>query len=279
MQEKLENKAPMISVIMGVYNCENTVSDAINSVLNQTYQNFEFIICDDGSTDTTLGIAEKYAHDYSDKIILIRNDRNRGLNYTLNHCLKYAKGKYIARMDGDDKSLPVRFEKEVEFLENHSEISILGASLKAFDDKGIWGTHTFKEYPVAKDFLHGSPFSHSVCMVRREAYMAVDGYSEGKFLMRVEDYHLWTKMYSKGYKGANLQEELYLYRDDRDGYQKRKFRYRLNEAYVSLIAVKMLHLPIWSCLYAIRPIVVGLLPSHIYEFLHKRKLKQGNEGI
>ena len=116
-------------------------------------------------------------------------------------------------------------------------------------------------------------------MVRREAYMAVDGYSEGNFLMRVEDYHLWTKMYSKGYKGANLQEELYLYRDDRDGYQKRKFRYRLNEAYVSLIAVKMLHLPIWSCLYAIRPIVVGLLPSHIYEFLHKRKLKQGNEGI
>ena len=94
MQEKLENKAPMISVIMGVYNCENTVSDAINSVLNQTYQNFEFIICDDGSTDTTLGIAEKYAHDYSDKIILIRNDRNRGLNYTLNHCLKYAKGMY-----------------------------------------------------------------------------------------------------------------------------------------------------------------------------------------
>lgn len=182
-------------------------------------------------------------------------------------------------MDGDDKSLPVRFEKEVEFLENHSEISILGASLKAFDDKGIWGTHTFKEYPVAKDFLHGSPFSHSVCMVRREAYMAVDGYSEGKFLMRVEDYHLWTKMYSKGYKGANLQEELYLYRDDRDGYQKRKFRYRLNEAYVSLIAVKMLRLPIWSCLYAIRPIIVGLLPSHIYEFLHKRKLKQGNEGI
>lgn len=279
MQEKLENKIPMVSVIMGVYNCENTVSDAINSVLNQTYQNFEFIICDDGSTDTTFEVVKKYANIYSDKLILIRNDINRGLNYTLNHCLKYAKGKYIARMDGDDKSLPTRFEKEVEFLEKHPEISILSASLKAFDDKGIWGRHTFKEYPIAKDFLYGSPFSHSVCMVRRQAYMAVDGYSEGKLLMRVEDYHLWIKMYSKGYKGANLQEELYLYRDDRDGYQKRKFRYRLNEAYVSLCAVKMLHLPVWNCLYAIRPIVVGLLPSCMYEFLHKRKLKQRNEEL
>lgn len=279
MQEKKERKTPMISVIMGVFNCENTVSDAIVSVLEQTYQDFEFIICDDGSTDTTLEIVKKYASNYSDKIILIQNDKNRGLNYTLNHCLQYARGKYIARMDGDDESLPTRFEKEVNFLETHDEIAILGASLRAFDDKGIWGTHTFKEYPVAKDFLHGSPFSHSVCMVRHEAYTAVGGYSEGSLLMRVEDYHLWTKMYSKGYKGANLQEELYLYRDDRDGYQKRKFRYRLNEAYVSILAVKMLRLPIWSCFFAIRPIIVGLLPSHMYEFLHKRKIKQGNEDL
>lgn len=274
MQEIFENKAPMISVIMGVYNCENMVSDAIDSVLNQTYQDFEFIICDDGSTDGTLRIVQKYSINYPDKVILIQNDKNRGLNYTLNHCLQYARGKYIARMDGDDRSIPTRFEKEVEFLEQHPDIAILGASLSAFDDRGIWGTHTFVEYPVAKDFLHGSPFSHSVCMVRHEAYIAVNGYSEGKFLMRVEDYHLWTKMYSKGYKGANLQEELYLYRDDREGYRKRKFKYRINEAYVSLLAVRKLHLPIWSCLYAVRPIVVGLLPNGIYEFLHKRKLKQ-----
>lgn len=274
MQMELENRIPMISVIMGVYNCEKTVSSAIESVLNQTYQNFEFIICDDGSTDETLDIIMKYADNYSDKIILILNDRNRGLNYTLNHCLQYAKGKYVARMDGDDRSLPIRFEKEVEYLENHPEFSILGASLKAFDDKGIWGKHTFKEFPGVKDFLHGSPFSHSVCMVRRDAYIAVNGYSEGKLLMRVEDYHLWIKMYSKGYRGANLQDELYLYRDDRDSYKKRKFRYRLNEAYVSFLAVKMLHLPIWNIIYASRPIVVGLLPSSIYEILHKKRLKQ-----
>lgn len=279
MQEVVGSKAPMISVIMGIYNCENTVSDAIESVLNQTYQNFEFIICDDGSTDGTYAIAKKYAADYPEKIVLIQNDRNRGLNYTLNHCLQCARGEYIARMDGDDKSLPVRFEKEMNFLENHPEIAILGASLSAFDDNGIWGTHTFKDYPLAKDFMYGSPFSHSVCMVRREAYTAVGGYSEGKFLMRVEDYHLWTKMYNKGYTGANLQEELYLYRDDREGYQKRKFRYRINEAYVSLLAVKMLRLPIWCCIYAVRPIAVGVLPYRVYEFLHKRKLKQEGQGL
>lgn len=275
MKNITEKRVPTISVIMGIYNCEKTVSDAIDSILNQTYQNFEFIICDDGSTDATFEIVEKYVNDYPDQIILIRNDRNRGLNYTLNHCLKFARGKYVARMDGDDQSLPTRFEEEVKYLENHSDISILGASLKAFDDRGIWGTHVFKEYPTAKDFLHGSPFSHSVCMVRRDAYVAVKGYSESSKLMRVEDYHLWVKMYSKGYKGANLQKELYLYRDDRDSYKKRKFRYRINEAYVILLSIKLLDLPLWSFVYAFRPIIVGLLPSTIYELLHKRKLRQG----
>lgn len=274
MQKETRMKNPMISVIMGVYNCENTVADAIKSILHQTYQNFEFIICDDGSTDSTHDIVAQYEKNYSNKIVFIQNDRNRGLNYTLNHCLEYAKGKYVARMDGDDKSLPFRFEKEINFLDSHPEISILGAGWYAFDDNGIWGKRSFKKYPKAKDFMHSSPFSHSVCMVRREAYIAVQGYSEGKRLMRVEDYHLWVKMYSKGYLGANLQEELYLYRDDRMGYQKKKFKYRFNESYVMMLAVKSLKLPIWCYVYALRPIIIGMLPRCVYEFLHKRRLKQ-----
>lgn len=272
MQSGKEN--PMISVIMGIYNCETTVSDAIKSVLNQTYQDFEFIICDDGSSDNTYALAERFAHDYGDKIVLIKNDENKGLNFTLNHCLKYARGKYIARMDGDDLSLPERFEREIDFLEKHLDIAILGAELRVFDDFGTWGVHKFKDYPIAKDFLKGTPFSHSVCMVRREAYEAVDGYSEGKRLIRVEDYHLWVKMYSKGYKGANLKEELYLYRDDREGYQKRKFRYRINEAYVSLAAIKLLHLPVYDFVYAVKPILTGIIPYRIYNLLHRKKMEK-----
>lgn len=262
----------MISVIMGIYNCESTVKEAINSVLNQTYQNFELILCDDGSSDNTYEIACQFANNYPEKVVLIRNDDNMGLNYTLNHCLECAKGKYIARMDGDDLSLPDRFEKEVAYLEANPKISILGASLRVFDDNGVWGIRRFKKNPQPKDFIKGSQFSHSVCMVRKEAYQAVNGYSEGKYLLRVEDYHLWIKMYSKGLFGSNLEDELYMYRDDRTGYQKRKFKYRINEAYVILLAVKLLNLPVWYCIYSLRPILVGLLPYPLYDFLHKWKM-------
>lgn len=271
-----KKSSPMISVIMGIYNCEDTVADAIDSILNQTYQDFELILCDDGSSDGTPAMAERYLAEYPDKIVLIRNDKNRGLNFTLNHCLEYARGKYVARMDGDDLSLPNRFETQVNFLESHPEIAILGASLRSFDENGVWGIRRFADYPQTRDFLHGNPFSHSVVMVRRQAYEAVGGYSEGKRLMRVEDYHLWVKMYSQGLRGANLQEELYLYRDDRNSYSKRKFRYRLNEAYVTGTAIRQLNLPVWSYVFALRPILVGLLPYPVYDFLHKRKINGGN---
>lgn len=104
---------------MGIYNCAPTLSEAIDSIVNQTYDNWELIMCDDGSTDDTYRIAESYRQKYPDKVKLIRNRHNSGLNITLNHCLEYAKGEYIARMDGDDISLPQRFEKEFNFLETH----------------------------------------------------------------------------------------------------------------------------------------------------------------
>ena len=89
--------------------------------------------------------------------------------------------------------------------------------------------------------------------------------------MRVEDYHLWAKMYEKGYKGMNIKEPLYMMRDDRDAQSRKKFRYRINEAYVKAYAVKHLNLPIWGYIYCIKPILIGLLPSNIYRILHRKK--------
>ena len=111
----------MISIIMGIYNCAETLSDAIDSIIAQTYDNWELIMCDDGSTDNTYNIAQEYKERYPDKIVLLKNEKNMGLNYTLNKCLEVASGEYIARMDGDDISLPTRFEKEIGFLNEHSD--------------------------------------------------------------------------------------------------------------------------------------------------------------
>ena len=113
-----------ISVIMGIYNCANTLVEALDSLYAQTCQDFKIILCEDGSTDDTYQVAADYAARH-DNIVLIRNERNMGLNHTLNRCLELADTEYVARMDGDDISLPSRFEKEINFRDKHPEYAIV----------------------------------------------------------------------------------------------------------------------------------------------------------
>ena len=181
-------------------------------------------------------------------------------------------------MDGDDICLPERFAAEYETLETEKTISIVSTDMGYFDQTGIWGKISHPEYPKKKDFLYGSPFCHAPCMVRKEAYDAVDGYTEKKSILRVEDYHLWIKMYEAGYRGKNIPKQLYLMRDDRAAYKRRKLRYRINEAYVKGIAIRKLGLPISGYLYTMRPILVGILPEKVYDYFHKRKL-ESNAGM
>lgn len=262
-----ENK---VSVIMGVYNCEETLSESIDSIIKQTYTNWELIMCDDASTDKSLQIMEDYEEKYPN-IHVLTNENNMGLNYTLNKCLESANGQFIARMDGDDISLKTRFEEEIEILLENPNISIVSCPMIYFDSKGEWGRGTMIEYPQKEDFVKGTPFCHAPCMVRREAYMAVQGYSVGKRLLRVEDYHLWLKMYVEGYRGYNIQRPLYKMRDDRNATSRRKFKYRINEAYVRGMAIKKLGLSKKYYISVLRPILVGILPTPLYEYLHKRK--------
>lgn len=258
----------LISVIMGIYNCATTLEDAVKCIQNQTYTNWELIMCDDGSSDSTYEIAKRMQAQDS-KIILLKNEQNLGLNATLNRCLEYAKGSYIARMDGDDLCSPDRFEKEIGILEKNPEVSIVSTDMDFFDDKGIWGHTNVKVEPVAKDFLVQTQFCHAACMARKEAYDAVGGYSVDEKLLRVEDYHLWIKMYAAGFRGMNIKESLYQMRDDRNALKRKKFKFRINEAYVKAYAVKNLRLPISGYLYCLKPVFVGLIPSGIYRYLHR----------
>lgn len=258
-----------ISVIMGIYNCENTLEKALECIIGQTYSNWEVIMCDDCSSDDTVRIAQKYVVSFPDKFILLRNTVNHGLNYTLNKCLKRASGEFIARMDGDDLCSADRFEKEISVLEEHPEFAIVSSDMFFFDENGVWGKTTVKKYPEKKDFIKGTPFCHAACMVRKEAYITVNGYSTDSKLLRVEDYHLWVKMYYYGYRGVNIQEPLYSMRDDRNAQRRRKFRFRFNEAYVKWYAINVLNLNKIFCFYCLLPIIKGMLPGYLYRKLHK----------
>ncbi len=261
---------PRISIITGIYNCADTLSEALDSILAQTYSDWKMILCDDGSIDNTFEVAKRYADRYPEKFILLKNDMNMGLNFTLNHCLSVANSEYIARMDGDDISLPERFQKEVDFLDTHHQYAFVSTPMMYFDERGVFRVGKGLGEPDPASFVRGAPFSHATVMVRREAYEAVGRYTVDDRLLRVEDQHLWIKLYAAGYKGFVLDEPLYMMRDDRDAYKRRKFRYRINESRVVGIAVKELKLPLWKNIYILRPILIGLLPNRIYCYLHKR---------
>jgi glycosyltransferase EpsE len=267
-----------ISVLMGIYNCADTLPDAIECILKQTVTDWELILCDDGSVDDTYSVAKRYQKQYSDRIRLLKNEQNMGLNYTLNHCLAYATGEFIARMDGDDLCSADRFEKELRALEEHPEMAVVSTEMAYFDGSGIWGYSHAIPQPQNMDFIKGTPFCHAPCMARREIINSIGGYTDDPKYLRVEDYDLWVKLYAAGHRGMNLQEPLYQMRDDRNAFARRKLKYRVNETRVICKAVRLLKLPVWCYLRAAKPIAVGLLPPGLYKVLHKGRLSHKKEN-
>lgn len=269
---------PKVSVIMGTYNGEKFIQRALDSLLNQTYKDFEIIICDDGSTDTTLNILEEYTKK-NKNITVIQNEENLGLPATLNRCIQSAKGEYLARMDDDDISYPERFEKEVAFLDEHSEYTIVGTSRHFFDEKGIWGESINSGARSKIDIFSGRMFTHPTVMMRREDVIMAGGYSEGKWIGRAEDYDLWCKMYQHGFKGYNLKDILLAYYESRDSYKKRKLKYRINEFKVRKYWRKKLDLPFYYSLYSYKQLVGILIPPALYGYIQRRRFSKSNANL
>lgn len=266
-----------LSVIIGVYNCERTVLESLKSVANQTYKNFICYVCDDGSTDKTPQIVKDFCL-MDNRFNFIKNEKNSGLSFTLNKCLRQCKTPLIARMDGDDICEPQRFEKQILFLDTHPEFSICGTSITYFDNNGSWGELIYPEFPEKKDFLSTNPFAHPTVIYRKSVIDALTDeygnlYSENKKIGRSEDYDLFMRFYINGYKGYNLQEKLLNYREDRDAFSKRKFKYSITEARVRKNGFKKLGLMPKAFPFVLKPIIVGIIPKKIRLYLHQRKFK------
>ena len=258
---------------MGIYNCGSTLSEAIESIIAQTYANWELIMCDDGSADNTYEVAEEYARKYPQKIKLIRHQKNQGLNITLNDCLHEATGEYVARMDGDDISLPERFENQVKILDEHPEYAIVSSPMIYFDKSGDWGRGAARAKPGLADFINCTPFCHAPAMVRKEAYDKCNGYSLDKHTLRCEDYDLWARMFALGYRGYNLQKPYYKMRDDKNAFHRRKLKFAFYSCVTRIRVARLLHLPLKAYLVAFRPIFVSLLPWQVYRYFHVLKKK------
>lgn len=263
---------PIISVIMGAYQIEklSTFDKAITSILSQTLTQLEFIICDDGSTDSTWDLLSQYARK-DVRIRLLHNEQNQGLAFTLNRCIQASRGQYIARQDADDISTPDRLEKQLAFLRTHKTIQFVGCHVVLWDEHGQWGKRCFPELPTAKDFLFTMPFVHGALMFRKESLQKANGYRVAKETRRAEDYDLLMRMYALGMRGYNIQESLYEFCEDQAAQKRRKYCYRIDEAIVRWKGFSALHLLPYGIPYVIKPLLVGLLPKRVLRFLKRSR--------
>jgi glycosyltransferase involved in cell wall biosynthesis len=199
-----KGKVPAVSVVMPVYNAAKYLPLAIESILNQTYKDFEFIIIDDGSTDESWEIIKKYSLK-DGRIRIIRNRLNLGICRTLNYGISQARGKYIARMDGDDWSYPDRFFKQVSFMKAHPKVVICGGFTEVCDmhlNKIIYHqTYPTTDKMIRKKILILNPFAHPLTIYKKKTFLEAGGYNERLFT--VEDYDLYFRLGNLG-KFANL---------------------------------------------------------------------------
>lgn len=261
---------PKVSVIMGVYNCADTLEEAVSCIINQSFTDWELIMCDDCSSDETYKVAQMLA-EKDDRIRVIKNEKNLTLAPTLNKCAKFAQGEYLARMDGDDICSIDRFQKEVDILNNHPEYSLVSCQMELYDDNGVYRVVSHENEPIPADLIKCSQFCHAGCMMRKSVFDLVGGYSESSDYNRVEDYDLWTRIYRAGYFGYNIQESLYSMRDDRNAISRRTFQNRKNEIRVKKNIMKWFNLPAKNYLYVVVTMLKMITPTFVYKALHKMK--------
>jgi glycosyltransferase involved in cell wall biosynthesis len=202
---------PLVSVILPVYNGSYYLREAIECMLGQTDTDFELIIIDDGSKDDSANIVSAYA----DPRIRFYSQQNRGLAATLNRGISVAKGRYIARQDQDDTSLPDRLLKQVNFLETHSEYGMVGTWAEIWEETK--STERFHKHPADNlslkfDLLFDNAFVHSSLMIRKTVFDEVGGYCTDPNRQPPEDYELWSRV-ARRFRVANIPEVLHVYRE------------------------------------------------------------------
>lgn len=268
MENNNQTCKPKISVIMGVYNSSKTLPESIQSIQNQTFKNWELIICDDASTDDTYAVACTMAEGDS-RIKVIKNSQNKKLAYSLNQCLKIALGQYIARMDADDIAKDNRFEKQAEFLDLHPEYAVVGSAAEVSNGEQIFEVRSMKAEPTTDDVLFGAPFIHPSIMMRKEVYDDLEGYTVAKRTIRGQDRDLWFRFFAKGYKGYNLQETYLTYFERPNEHKKRDFLTMTRSIRTSFYGYRLLKVPVWKYIFLVRIIISYATPQWLKRYVRK----------
>ena len=213
---------PLVSVVMTVYNYENFVKDSIQSILAQSFSDFEFIIVDDASTDETAEVVKSFK---DQRIRYIRNSSNIGQTKSLNKAIRIAQGKYIARLDADDMAFPERLKLQVKFMERNLQVGVVGTWLQSVDENKILIRES--RYPLLPDLprllllnlLNWPCLTHPSVMIRRAVFDKIGLYDESYYIS--QDYDLWLRI-ARHYPIRNIPRILLVYREHRGSLSRSK---------------------------------------------------------
>jgi glycosyltransferase EpsE len=267
------HRAPLVSVIMPVFNAADVLATALESLLAQSLDDWELIACDDGSTDGSWRILQGWQRKHPDRVRAVKNDENRGVSYSLNRCVDLARGKFIARQDADDISHPQRFEAELEFLQAHDECGWVSCSVTVMRYDGqVLGVRRMKPRPTRTDLYRGNPFPHGAAMIRTAVVRAVGGYRVNWSARRCEDYDLWMRLVAAGYKGGNLCQPYYRFREGAQAYGRKTLAARLGEVVIRAKGYRALSAPPWAYAYAFRPLIAAMIPKTLLRRKHEAQL-------
>jgi cellulose synthase/poly-beta-1,6-N-acetylglucosamine synthase-like glycosyltransferase len=202
---------PAISVLLPVYNGSAYLLDSLESMLCQSFRNFELIVIDDGSRDDSAQIVQRLG----DPRIRFYRQENRGLAATLNRAIELSKAEYLARQDQDDLSLPERLEKQYNYVASHPQCALVGTwanIVSGTERTGRAHRHAAEDHHLKFDLLFDNPFVHSSVMLRKSAVESVGLYSTDSSRQPPEDYELWSRL-ARRYEVANIPEALHIYRE------------------------------------------------------------------
>jgi glycosyltransferase involved in cell wall biosynthesis len=252
-----DNKIPEVSIIMAVHNGAEHIHAAVESIFSQSFADFEFIIIDDGSSDSTPAILRSCAE--RDPRIVLISQNNMGLTKSLNKGLKLAKGKYIARQDADDVSYPYRIERQVARMDADSALVLIGGRSDDMHDDGLKTTWPYHDDRLIQKIVYfKAPFPHSTAMMRADTCRKLGGYDEG--FRTAQDMDLWMRMANTG--GISMLDESILLRRVGAGSISVKRRWR--QFYDAFRArIKHGSNPALAIYHSVRSIVIALLPVRL----------------
>ena len=260
--------SPRVTVLMSVYNAGDYLDHAIRSILEQTYDDFEFLIVDDASTDRSRTRLQDWS-ERDDRIRLFLKDVNEGLGQALHDGVNMAQAPLIARMDGDDIAEPDRLKKQVAYFEEHPETHILGTWALDIDEEGR--EKQYRRYPTEHEeivrLIWTNPLVHPSVMMRKEAIQRVGSYDPE--VRKRQDYELWFRCVARGLRFANYPEALLRYRFTGDYYDRNDLRVAWGQAKIGWQGCRRVGASPMAYLGVAVPLIRSLLPRALNAGLHK----------